>query len=114
MSRPNPMNKPAAFTLIELLVVIAISGILAALLLPVLAKAKAKGQQAACFSNLRRSGCPPAFTWTSTTAVYSTTAHSGGNDATVRLGGRDGASTPSKPAMCGRREEEPAQGWWAG
>jgi prepilin-type N-terminal cleavage/methylation domain len=52
--KPAPEKPDKGFTLLEMLMVVAIIGLLAALLLPGLAAAKARGRTATCKNNLRQ------------------------------------------------------------
>lgn len=62
-SQEGAREKTRGFTLVELLVVIAIIAILAALLLPVLARSKKSAQKIRCTSDLRQLGVATHLYW---------------------------------------------------
>lgn len=61
--RPEQAPKRHAFTLVELLVVIAVIGILAALMLPALARSKRSAFRVGCLNNLRQLSLATQLYW---------------------------------------------------
>ncbi len=91
-----------AFTLVEMLVVIAIVGILAALLLPALSRAKAEARRATCLNNLSQLTkgmhmyCDDSHDASPTTghAMFGTQAWSGYRESLKSYVGVNGQSSP--------------------
>ncbi|HTB86082.1 MAG TPA: prepilin-type N-terminal cleavage/methylation domain-containing protein [Candidatus Sulfotelmatobacter sp.] len=97
-AQPNCSQKTSGgFTLIELLVVIAIIAILAAMLLPALAMAKKKAQQASCLSSMKQ--------WSLAIQIY-------GGDNNDRMPLDGSPNTGSYPGGAGNGYPDDMRAWY--
>jgi prepilin-type N-terminal cleavage/methylation domain-containing protein/prepilin-type processing-associated H-X9-DG protein len=111
----SPRVRPtAAFTLIELLVVIAIIAILAAILFPVFAQARAKARQATAVSNLKQIGNAVLMYLQDNDEMFPRTMDTvSGTPTTISYWAIEGYHGALEPYIkMGRGQESKANVWW--